>query len=209
MTRRWFTSDWHLGHKNILHLGQGRPFATIEEHDTQLISQHNTFVSPCDEVWVLGDVAMGPIGVSLARCASMNGRKILVCGNHDRPMMVPDEEGLAGKMEYWIDRYKAEGGFARLILPDEASQVQIQLSSGLRVRVSHWPYRGNDQEERNHYSRTPDRGEWLLHGHVHHQWQVNGRQINVGVDQWNYEPVSEQAIERLVKEQLCESGTTP
>lgn len=80
----WFTSDWHLGHRNVVTLGEGRPFASIEEHDEALIARHNALVSPDDLVWVLGDVAMGDITASLAKCARMNGRKILICGNHDR-----------------------------------------------------------------------------------------------------------------------------
>lgn len=30
-----------------------------------------------------------------------------------------------------------------------------------------------------------------LHGHVHEKWRVLGRQVNVGVDVWDYRPVAE------------------
>ena len=36
--------------------------------------------------------------------------------------------------------------------------------------------------------RPDDDGGWLLHGHVHEKWRQNGRQINVGVDAWNFAP---------------------
>lgn len=39
---------------------------------------------------------------------------------------------------------------------------------------------------------------WLLHGHVHDQWQVNGRQINVGVDVWDYRPVEVGRLAELI-----------
>jgi len=67
----WFTSDWHFGHRNILTLGQGRPFSSIEEHDEFLIDRYNAVVRDDDVVWVLGDVAMGNIGESLAKCARL------------------------------------------------------------------------------------------------------------------------------------------
>lgn len=186
----WFTSDWHFGHRNILHLGEGRPFATIEEHDEALIARYNALVRPSDDVWVLGDVAMGDITESLARCARMNGHKILVCGNHDRPAMTDDPV----KRARWVERYESEGGFD----PVFAQSVCATLIGGTSVKLSHYPYAGDSRDGADRYpERRPiDEGHWLLHGHVHHAWQVNGRQVNVGVDVWGYEPVS---IEHLVE----------
>ena len=54
----FFTSDTHFGHKNLLKIGKGRPFDTIEEHDEALIENWNKVVKPNDLVYHLGDVAM-------------------------------------------------------------------------------------------------------------------------------------------------------
>lgn len=81
--RRVFViSDTHFGHKKILEFEPvARPFATIEEHDRELIARWNAVVRPTDTVWHLGDVYFGRDG-HLA-VAQLNGLKRLVLGNHD------------------------------------------------------------------------------------------------------------------------------
>ena len=62
MSETYFIADLHLGHKNIIRFDstrEHRPFATIEEHDAELIRRWNAVVRPVDKVWVLGDVAFG------------------------------------------------------------------------------------------------------------------------------------------------------
>lgn len=49
-----------------------------------LIANWNATVGPADEVWVLGDVALGRITETLRLVANLAGRKHLVPGNHDR-----------------------------------------------------------------------------------------------------------------------------
>lgn len=39
-----------------------------------------------------------------------------------------------------------------------------------------------------------------IHGHVHERWRKRGRHINVGVDQWDYTPVSAQQIEMALQQ---------
>jgi calcineurin-like phosphoesterase family protein len=196
----WYTSDGHLGQRKILIYEPGRPGkgptieAAIEEHDEILIDRHNSVVDPDDEVWVLGDVAMGDITRSLAKCARMNGRKILVCGNHDRPSMTSDP----AKQAAWIDRYRTEGGFF-CVIPG-GLYTTVELPGGRVVQVSHYPYAGDSQDADRYQDRRPvDDGSWLLHGHVHSKWQVNGRMINVGVDVWDYRPVPAERIEQLIR----------
>ena len=50
-----FTSDLHLGHKNILKLCN-RPFSSIEEMDATLIENWNKKVHKNDQVYILGDL---------------------------------------------------------------------------------------------------------------------------------------------------------
>ena len=66
--------------------------------------------------------------------------------------------------------------------------------------AGHFPYEGDSHDEDRFTRWRPvDDGAWLLHGHVHTSWQVNGRQINVGVDVWDYAPVSEAALAALIE----------
>ena len=46
--------------------------------------------------------------------------------------------------------------------------------------------------------RPDDTGGWLLHGHIHENWRQRDRQINVGVDAWDFTPVSEEQIAALI-----------
>lgn len=204
MTRTWMCADWHLGHMNILRLEHGRPGNgptvedAIREHDEILIDRHNALVGPDDVVWVLGDAAMGDITASLANCARMNGRKFLVCGNHDRPAMTT-----GAKRDRWIQRYKDEGGFAAVYLTEGACDgrrsLNVHLPPSRMVQVSHYPYQGDSQGEDRYVDRRPrDDGEWLVHGHVHSAWKTNGRMINCGVDVWDYQPVPTDVIVGII-----------
>ena len=51
----FFTSDLHLGHKNIIRLC-GRPFESVEEMDEILIDNWNKKIHRCDTVYILGDI---------------------------------------------------------------------------------------------------------------------------------------------------------
>ena len=187
----WCTSDWHFGHRNILTLGSGRPFSSIEEHDEALIDRYNAVVRDDDLVWVLGDVAMGNIDQSLAKCARMNGMRNLVCGNHDRPAMTTD----TAKRHRWTRRYINEGGFAAVLVLDERRPSMDIHIRGCCFAASHYPYQGDSTGTERYTDRRPvDDGRWLLHGHVHDTWRVQGRQINVGVDVWDFAPVSASQI---------------
>jgi calcineurin-like phosphoesterase family protein len=155
-----------------------------------LIRRWNERVDPADEVWVLGDFALGRIADSLACGLRLNGRKSLVVGNHDRMF------GARRESEYreWVERYADEAGFAQVV-----GNVAARIGD-VSVQVSHFPYQGDSHDaDRFDDARPDDDGRWLLHGHVHEKWKVNGRQINVGVDVWGFAPVAEHELERIIR----------
>lgn len=84
---RFFLSDHHLRHKNIYSFlgvnGQRiRPWAEkAEESDEMMVEAHNRVVRPGDTVYFLGDVAISAKGLDIL--PRMNGRKVLIRGNHD------------------------------------------------------------------------------------------------------------------------------
>jgi len=54
---------------------------------------------------------------------------------------------------------------------------------GIRVLARHFSYRGDSHDRDRYVEHQPvDRGDWLLHGHVHESWRQLDRMINVGVD---------------------------
>ena len=90
MTRfvnRFVASDHHFGHTNSwekFKLADGsplRPFTSTEEMDETMIERHNAKVKTGDTVYFLGDVVINKKYLELVK--RMNGRKILVRGNHD------------------------------------------------------------------------------------------------------------------------------
>ena len=84
--RTWIAADHHFGQANILTFKRDdgtplRPFQSIEEHDETLIANHNRVVDPGDRVYLLGDVCIHRRFLPVL--SRLNGRLVLVKGNHD------------------------------------------------------------------------------------------------------------------------------
>ena len=58
-----------------------RDFKCYEDLEAEIIYKHNSVVKPHDRVYFLGDVAIKK--ASLSKVSEMNGRKVLIKGNHD------------------------------------------------------------------------------------------------------------------------------
>ncbi|HET8930916.1 MAG TPA: hypothetical protein VFN21_09690 [Acidimicrobiales bacterium] len=186
---RYFTADLHFGHENIIRYCK-RPFASVAEMDAALVAKWNEVVSADDDVWVLGDVAMGAIDEGLAKVGLLAGHKVLVTGNHDRCWA-----GSTRRHDEWMQRYH-DAGFAEIL----QGTVETTIG-GHTVLAAHFPYEGDSHDEDRFTRWRPvDDGAWLVHGHVHTKWQVKGRQINVGVDVWDHAPVSEATLAELIGE---------
>lgn len=79
---KFYISDLHFGHKNILAF-DNRPFFTVEEMDRTLIQKWNNRVEKNDEIYVLGDTFW--YNDEAPRILSeLKGRKYPILGNHDR-----------------------------------------------------------------------------------------------------------------------------
>ena len=79
----YFTSDLHLGHKNVLKLCN-RPFNSIEEMDACLIDNWNSRVTNNDTVYILGDLMFRNSVPPEEYLSQLKGKKHLIRGNHDR-----------------------------------------------------------------------------------------------------------------------------
>lgn len=79
----WFTSDTHFGDPRILRIDK-RPYPDLATHDAALIAAWNAVVRPEDNVWHLGDFALGPSAERIAEIlGSLSGTKHLIIGNND------------------------------------------------------------------------------------------------------------------------------
>lgn len=157
--------------------------------DDGLVERWNATVQPSDTVWVLGDVALSPKAVGPV--SRLNGYKILVAGNHDACW--DRHRGYQNK----IDVYR-QAGFDEI---HSSGIVDSHRIDGHDVRLAHLPYAGDHTEYDRYADRRPlDDGRPLICGHVHTSWRTNGRQINVGVDVWDYAPVSAETLTELIDE---------
>ncbi|MHB1490007.1 MAG: hypothetical protein ACYCTH_05850 [Cellulomonas sp.] len=202
---RFFTSDQHFGHANILKHGaetrldaQGRKLLSIDKMDDYLVDQWNATVGDGDVVYCLGDFSfeMLTIGDVLP---FLNGEKILIAGNHDQFFKKMVSGDLRDAREYYL-----QVGFSEVHLQQEIVMPEIGL-----VKLSHFPYAPLDLEglsahELRHLEHRPERRKekLLLHGHVHFQWlsKLNAGlppMINVGVDVWKMKPVAEAEIVKI------------
>ena len=80
----FFTADTHFGHGGALGLYR-RPFASVPEMDAAMVACWQAAVRPGDEVWHLGDFALGRRTDAASLLAALPGRKHLVTGNNDPP----------------------------------------------------------------------------------------------------------------------------
>lgn len=193
---RYFTSDTHFGHKNIIEYC-GRPFKTVEEMNQTMIDNWNALVKPEDTIYHIGDVSFMKQEESYKVVHQLNGHKILIRGNHDRG----------------IGAMKAMG------FDEVYDQLQIEIN-GETLWLAHHPYpyieydpyiEDHDDPDAHHY-QIRDEGQpkddfktWLLCGHVHQSWrtkQFKGRKngmINVGVDVWDFKPISDEKVAETIR----------
>jgi len=186
----WFTSDPHFGHDNVIDFCN-RPFKDMEEMMEKIRIKWNAKVKPEDQVIFVGDVFFylnKP--EAKAYLDSLNGKKILVRGNHDRKPREMNGMGF-----------------------DFVCEEMTYLIANERVTISHYPFRapeyvnfyynmkhklftalgikGTWKLDRRFYTRRPvNKGQFLLHGHTHSSLRTRGRQIHVGMDAWDFEPIS-------------------
>lgn len=139
----WFTADLHLNHSNILFLGAGRPFDSLDRMTSYLIDAINDRVSYTDTLWVLGDFLMKGTPEKAApyldRIVCQDIR--LVRGNHDKTFQsTPAQQGRS--FTEVVD-YAEAGSFSK---------------DGWRAVLSHYPML--DWNRMYH-------GSYMLHGHIH------------------------------------------
>lgn len=191
--RIYFTSDWHIGHANVLVYDQ-RPFKDLDHMHRVLINNYNATVGEEDLCYFLGDMGLGKSDVLPKVIQELNGIKVLILGNHDK--------GATAMHRYGFD----------VVLNMAALDI-----AGHTVTMTHCPLRGvwredcskmngyqpgdNWHKEWKHTSFSiPDFGQYHLHGHTHKgpEERVLDRQWDVGVRANGYRPVSISAIESWI-----------
>jgi calcineurin-like phosphoesterase family protein len=190
----YFTSDLHFGHANIIKYCD-RPFDNTDEMAKALIGNWNSVVDHEDTVFVLGDFAMGDREANVPLARHLNGKKILVAGNHDHCW-----RGLVPKKGQdfvdWWRQFFLDNGFTAVL-----DHVDLYFGEhDLKLTLNHFPFTGDSYDEDRYKRWRPvDDGQWVIHGHIHDLWRVNGRMINVGCDVWDFTPVPMETILELIE----------
>lgn len=189
----YFTSDPHYGHANVIKYCS-RPFASVDEMTRVLITNWNKVVTPEDIVYCLGDFSLSTRPAE-AITQKLNGIKYLIPGNHDYCHSYHKKSRNAENRKNWIAKYE-EWGWK--VLPE---QTTLDIPGVAVVNMCHHPYYlvGTEiNDDKYEKWRPKDDGRWLLCGHVHEKWKVTGRMINVGVDQWDFTPVSVEEVSKII-----------
>lgn len=166
--RNFFTADTHFRHTNILK-HSNRPFLNIREHDEALIANWNSVVGEEDHVYHLGDFGFGSNESMFEILCRLRGKIHFIRGNHDKNFL----KGKCKDRLVWVNDTKF------LTVQEEGVTYKIFLS--------HYAHRTWD---RKHY------GTWHLFGHSHGTMKPHGLSFDVGVDCWNYTPISLKTISK-------------
>lgn len=196
----YFTSDNHYYHTRVIQYCN-RPFSTVEEMNEAMVLGWNYTVKPEDTVYHLGDFSMAFRAVELFP-KRLLGTKILIPGNHDFCHSFHKRSRNIENQSKWISKY-LENGFEDVM----AERWKIDFYGYANFQLCHHPYATDyELENGDKYSkwRPVDDGTILLCGHVHEKWKTKRSpkgtlMINVGVDVWNFRPVSIEEIMQIVK----------
>ena len=115
--KKFYTSDLHLGHKNIIRYDE-RPFKNLDEMNETIIANWNKTVSSEDLVYVLGDMFWNNALIEEVM-PRLNGTKFLIKGNHERI------NGLHKKYFEWIRDYE--------VIKDGSDHVVL-----FHYPIAHW-----------------------------------------------------------------------
>ena len=166
----FFTADMHFGHKNIIKYCN-RPFTDAAEMDAEIIRRCNEVVKPDDTLYILGDIGFLPVWEQIERINQMNGKKILLWGNHDVKGRKERAELVRCCFNWSYDllRIKATA-------PDGTGMMRKIVLCHYAMRV--WDGSFN--------------GSWHLYGHSHGTLPDNPFSLSlvVGVDCWDFYPAS-------------------
>jgi calcineurin-like phosphoesterase family protein len=126
--------------------------------DAAMLERWNAAVGPEDEIWHLGDFALGMSATAMAELlARLHGRKHLITGNND-PAATTSPAGWSSVQPY----------------------AEIELG-GFGIVPCHYAFRT---------WRNMSQGWLNLHGHSHGRLAPLPRQTDIGVDPWDFRPVT-------------------
>jgi calcineurin-like phosphoesterase family protein len=166
-----FTADMHFEHANIIKYCN-RPFKNVQHMNKLLISRYNQVVKPEDTVYFIGDLTIKPRSYKSALYAFIQN-------------LQGTKHLILGNHDYFEPFDYVDIGF-------ESVHTQLEIlddGMDLNLLLVHDPAK----------AYTTDK--IVIHGHIHDMWKKKGNAINVGVDVWDFKPVSILQIRKLIGEE--------
>jgi len=180
----WFIADTHFLHEKIFEFFPARIQQALEDsigkdfvnHDQWLINRINSKVGKKDTIYFLGDVSLGSKIKTEALLDTIDGRKILIAGNHDKNLLHSTR----------FQEIKQIKNFT----------FNSENIPNLHIVLCHYPISVWERKEHNSLH---------LHGHTHGRSSALHKEIvnninswDVGVDVNNYYPISlKEVLEKL------------
>lgn len=172
----FFTSDLHFWHKNIIRYAD-RPYKNVDEMNDSIIDNWNAKIGKKDTVYILGDVSFKGLKDTQHLLDQLNGKKVLIIGNHDNPSII----------SYFDEKYDMLG---LDVMDDEEGML-------VHCHLCHYPL-----EQWNKMAH----GSINLHGHCHgsidEDDKHNHKRLDVGVDSHNMTPISWNEIKEILTKRL-------
>lgn len=152
---KWFTSDIHAHHRNIVSYTNRGVDTTQEQHDEWLANLWNSQVKPGHLVYHLGDFSFDKdVNKTFEFIERLNGQIVMIKGNHDH-----------------TDMCKAYATHHKV---SEVVQYKEMKVAGLNACLFHFPL---VSWHRQHH------GAIMLHGHCHSSYNPeHGKILDVGLD---------------------------
>ena len=89
--KTYITSDLHFGHRNIMNFcpdARARFRNDLSYMHEAMVKEWTDLIEPDDTVYILGDVAFMSGSDAAKMIGRLNGKKILIEGNHDRKTLM-------------------------------------------------------------------------------------------------------------------------
>ena len=153
-----------------------RPFTSVEEMDSELIRRWNSKVGAKDVVYILGDISWYNDEKTTEIMNQLNGRKILIKGNHDR---------VHGQVRHCFEEI--------------TDYKEIKLD-GNHIVLCHYPivfFNRHHYGSYMFYGHVHNSHEWNMTENYKFELQeldIKCNMFNVGTMIWNYEPVTFEEI---------------
>lgn len=177
MSKTWFISDTHFNHSNILTFKDKdgnliRPgFRDVDHMNAHMGERWNNVVAPDDKVYHLGDVMMGTSVKAFELLYRLNGRKVLIKGNHDN-----------AKLLRYAEHFQ-----------DVRSEIHRKTPEGDIIVFTHRPVRFEAP------NAETNKVDFNCHGHIHQNIIPDFRYVNMCVEHWDYTPVEWGQLVELIR----------